>query len=43
MRLMKGPLPVEQVLQYAIEISDALDKAHRKAPPTATSSPATSC
>ena len=29
MRLMKGPLPVEQVLQYAVEISDALDKAHR--------------
>ena len=29
-RLQKGPLPMEQVLQYAIEISDALDKAHRK-------------
>jgi Tol biopolymer transport system component len=29
-RLVKGPLPLEQVLQYAIEISDALDKAHRK-------------
>ncbi len=29
-RLMKGPLPLEQVLQCAIEISDALDKAHRK-------------
>src|ERR1700693_2598286 len=29
-RLMKGPLPLEQALQYAIEISDALDKAHRK-------------
>jgi len=29
-RLKKGPLPMEQVLQYAIEISDALDKAHRK-------------
>src|ERR1700740_1582868 len=29
-RLKKGPLPLEQVLQYAIEISDALDKAHRK-------------
>ena len=28
-RLRKGPLPVEQVLQYAIEIADALDKAHR--------------
>jgi serine/threonine-protein kinase len=29
-RLVKGPLPFEQVLQYAVEISDALDKAHRK-------------
>src|SRR6202040_2330956 len=29
-RLLKGPLPMEQVLEYAIEISDALDKAHRK-------------
>jgi Tol biopolymer transport system component/tRNA A-37 threonylcarbamoyl transferase component Bud32 len=29
-RLLKGALPVEQVLQYAIEIADALDKAHRK-------------
>src|ERR1700693_414329 len=29
-RLLKGALPLEQVLQYAIEISDALDKAHRK-------------
>jgi putative ABC transport system ATP-binding protein len=29
-RLLKGPLPPEQVLQYAIEIADALDKAHRK-------------
>src|ERR1017187_1825201 len=29
-RLAKGPLPIQQVLQYAIEISDALDKAHRK-------------
>src|SRR6202008_3982276 len=29
-RLKKGPLPVGQVLQYAIEIADALDKAHRK-------------
>jgi serine/threonine protein kinase len=29
-RLKKGPLPIEQVLQYAIEIADALDKAHRK-------------
>jgi len=29
-RLAKGPLPLDQALQYAIEISDALDKAHRK-------------
>src|ERR1700730_1219000 len=29
-RLKRGPLPLEQVLQYAMEISDALDKAHRK-------------
>jgi eukaryotic-like serine/threonine-protein kinase len=29
-RLLKGSLPLEQALQYAIEIADALDKAHRK-------------
>jgi Tol biopolymer transport system component/predicted Ser/Thr protein kinase len=29
-RLLKGSLPLEQVLHYAIEIADALDKAHRK-------------
>jgi len=29
-RLLKGPLPLEQVMQYAVEIADALDKAHRK-------------
>jgi eukaryotic-like serine/threonine-protein kinase len=29
-RLIKGPLPLNQVLQYATEIADALDKAHRK-------------
>src|SRR5271155_394085 len=28
-RLMKGPLPPDQVLKIAIEIADALDKAHR--------------
>ena len=27
--MKKGPLPVEQVLRYAVEGSDALDKAHR--------------
>jgi serine/threonine protein kinase len=30
-RLVKGALPLEQVLQYAIEIADALDKARRRA------------
>ena len=29
-KLTKGALPLEQTLQYAIEIADALDKAHRK-------------
>jgi serine/threonine protein kinase len=29
-RLMKSPLPLDHMLQYAIEIADALDKAHRK-------------
>jgi eukaryotic-like serine/threonine-protein kinase len=29
-RLAKGRLPLEQTLRYAIEIADALDKAHRK-------------
>src|SRR5271169_412231 len=29
-RLQKGPLPLDQVLRFAIEIADALDKAHRK-------------
>ena len=27
-RLLKGPLPLEQVLRYSIEICDALDKGH---------------
>jgi eukaryotic-like serine/threonine-protein kinase len=29
-RIAKGPLPLEQVLRYGIEISDALEKAHRQ-------------
>jgi len=29
-RLVKGPLPLEQMLRYSIEIADALDKAHRQ-------------
>jgi eukaryotic-like serine/threonine-protein kinase len=29
-RLLKGPLPLAQAIQYAIEIADALDKAHRQ-------------
>jgi eukaryotic-like serine/threonine-protein kinase len=28
-RLEKGPLPLEQVLKYGVQITDALDKAHR--------------
>jgi Tol biopolymer transport system component len=29
-RVKKGPLPLVEVLRYAVEIADALDKAHRK-------------
>ena len=29
-RIERGPLPLDQVLKYAIEIADALDKAHRR-------------
>ena len=29
-RLLKGPLPPEQVLRTALEIADALDRAHRQ-------------
>ncbi len=28
-RLTRGPLPLEQVLRYGVEIADALDRAHR--------------
>ena len=28
-RLEKGPLPLEQVLKYGMQIADALDEAHR--------------
>ena len=27
---LKGPLPVDQVLKYAVQICDALDAAHKK-------------
>ena len=29
-KLAKGPLPLQQTLEYAIQIADALDKAHRQ-------------
>src|SRR6266571_6079227 len=29
-RLAKGPLPLEQLLRYGIEMADALDRAHRQ-------------
>jgi len=29
-RLLKGPLPLDQVLKVAIEMADALEKAHRR-------------
>ena len=29
-RLAKGPLPTDQMLRYAIQIADALDKAHKQ-------------
>ena len=29
-RLARGPLPTEQVLRYGIQMTDALDKAHRQ-------------
>jgi len=29
-RLAKGPLPIQQVLRYGVEIAEALDRAHRQ-------------
>ncbi len=29
-RLAKGPLPLDELLRYSLQIADALDKAHRK-------------
>src|SRR5207249_400505 len=29
-RLQKGPLPLDEALRIAVEIADALDKAHRQ-------------
>src|SRR6202044_2149917 len=29
-RLVRGPLPIEEVLRYGAQISDALDKAHQQ-------------
>src|SRR5438105_423600 len=28
-RLVRGPLPMEQVLRYGVQMADALDRAHR--------------
>ena len=39
---LKGPLPVEKAVEYAGQILDALDAAHPRESPTATSSPPTS-
>ncbi len=30
MRLKRGRLPLDQVLEFAVQIADALDSAHRK-------------
>src|SRR5207253_2715702 len=29
-RIAKGPLPIDQVVRYGMEMADALDKAHRQ-------------
>ena len=42
-RLGKGALPLDQALQVAIEIADALDKAHRQGSRIGISNRATSC
>jgi len=42
-RLRKGPLPVDQVLKYGIEICEGLEKHIAAAWCTAISNPATSC
>ena len=36
-RLERGPLSLDETLRYSIEISDALDKAHRSASAAALS------
>jgi len=42
-RLLNGPLPVDQVRRYAIEIADALDHAHRHGVVHRDLKPSTSC
>ena len=42
-RLEKGPLALDDAVTIAVEIADALDKAHRRQSSTAISSPPTSC
>jgi serine/threonine protein kinase len=42
-RLKKGPLPTDQLLQYAIQIADALNTAHRHGVVHRDLKPATSC
>ena len=42
-RLKKGALPLDQALRHAVEIADALDKAHRQGVVHRDLKPATSC
>ena len=42
-RLEKGPLPLEQVLKYGMQIANALDKAHRNGVVHRDLKPGTSC